>query len=72
MIRKGFHRVTAEQTHAQLIDTLQHLRDSAIRRAKETLNAGDWRTALTCLSKAAMYDEKASAAERRDEIPPGY
>ena len=72
MTRKGFHHVAAEQTRAQLIDTLRHLRDSAIRMAKARLEAGEWRMALTCLGKAAMYDEKTSAVERGDEIPPGY
>ena len=40
--------------------------------AKARLDAGEWRLALTCLGKVAMYDEKASAAERGDEISPGY
>jgi len=72
MNRKGFHRITTEQTRTQLIDALHHLRDYAISRAKETLNAGDWRRALMCLGKAAMYDDQSKAAERGEELPRGY
>lgn len=48
-----------------MIATLQYLRDKCIRVTKDTLAVGDWRAALTCLGKAAMYDDQ-SAAKARD------
>jgi len=48
---------------------MQYLRDYAIRKAQEQLGEGGWRMALTCLT---MYDEKATAAERGNQIPHGY
>ena len=52
--------------------TLAHLRDEAIRLARASLDAGEWRSALTALHKAAMYDDHRAALERGDDPAPGY
>ena len=61
MNRKGFRKVSPEQARQQTITALQHLRDESVRMAKDSLAAGEWRTALTCLGKAAMYDDQNTA-----------
>jgi len=72
MSRKGFHKVAPHQARRATLATLQHLRDEAIRMAKDSLAAGDWRVALTCLWKASQYDDKhtAMAREGNEEEPP--
>lgn len=57
--RKGFRKVSPQQARRQTIATLQYLRDESIRMARDSLTAGDWRAALTCLGKAAMYDDQS-------------
>ncbi|MGA7989320.1 MAG: hypothetical protein WCB51_13085, partial [Candidatus Dormiibacterota bacterium] len=62
----------AEQARQQTIATLQHLRDESILMAKDSLAAGEWRSALTCLGKAAMYDDQATAMAHGSEASRGY
>jgi len=61
VVRKGFRKVSPQQARRQTIATLQYLRDHSIRLAASSLAAGDWRAALTCLGKAAMYDDQSTA-----------
>ena len=72
MRRKGFPKVTPEQTRRQTAATLAHLRDGSIRMARDSLEAGEWRAALTCLGKARLYDEQRAALERGEDVQPGY
>jgi hypothetical protein len=63
-MRKGFRKVSPQQARRQTIAALQHLRDKSICMAAASLEAGDWRAALTCLGKAAMYDDESAAKSR--------
>ncbi|HLJ62365.1 MAG TPA: hypothetical protein VKZ50_21810 [bacterium] len=69
MNRKGFRKVSQAQARQQTVTTLQHLRDESIRMAKESLAEGAWRVALTCLGKAALYDDRATATEDMRDTP---
>jgi len=69
MPRKGFPKVTPEQARRQTVDALAHLRDEAIRMARASLDSGERRSALTCLHKAAMYDDQCAALERGEGSP---
>ena len=72
MRRKGFPKVTPEQTRRQTAATLAHLRDESIRMARDSLEVGEWRAALTCLGKAATYDDQRAAMEHGEDVRPGY
>jgi hypothetical protein len=37
--------------------------------ARDSLAAGDWRAALTCLGKAATYDDQGAAKARDADVP---
>jgi hypothetical protein len=64
MTRKGFRRVTREQSRQATIRNLRHLRDIGVQYAKDTLARDDWRVALECLLRAAHYEQRAEAMER--------
>ena len=72
MMRKGFAKVTPDQSRRQTMATLHHLRDKSIRMANESLAVGEWRAALTCLGKAAMYDDQAAALAGGADASRGY
>lgn len=42
MPRKGFHRVTREQSRAATIRNLRGFRDTAVQYAKDALVGDDW------------------------------
>ena len=63
MIRKGFRRVTPEQSRAATVRNLRGLRDTAVQFAKNALAENDWRAALACLWRAERYDQQADAME---------
>lgn len=63
MPRKGFHRVTREQSRAATIRNFRGFKDTAVDYAKRALAAGDGRTAQECLRRAEWYAEQAYAME---------
>jgi len=70
--RKNVRKVSPQQARQRTITTLQYLRDEAVRMATESLAAGEWRAALTCLGKAAMYDDQSAALARDADVPRGF
>jgi len=70
--RNGFRKVSSEQARQQTITALLHLRDGCIRMAKDSLSAGEWRAALTCLDKAAIYNDQRTALARGGDASRGY
>jgi hypothetical protein len=64
--------VTPEQARCRTAATLAYLRDESIRMARDSLEVGEWRAALTCLGKAAMYDDQRTAMERGTDASRGY
>jgi len=68
MTRKGFRRVTPEESRSATIRNLRHLRDEAVRVAKNAIHEGDWQAALDCLYRAQDYERRADALEK--ETPP--
>jgi len=67
MTCKDHLRVVPAQSRAAAIRNLRHLRDEAVRVAKNVINEGDWQAALDCLYRAEDYERRADAMEK--EIP---
>jgi len=63
MAGKRRRAVEPQQARRQTVATLRHLRDQAIHMAKDSLAAGEWRVALTCLWKAVRYDDQATTLD---------
>ncbi|HYM71011.1 MAG TPA: hypothetical protein VEZ44_15545 [bacterium] len=63
MTRKGRRAVEPREARRQAVATLRHLRDQAIHMATDSLAAGEWRVALTCLWKAVRYDDQATTLD---------
>ena len=64
MPRKGFRRVTPDQARAATIRNLRHLRDEALRFAKNATIDGDVEAAFECLARAQDYDRRTETMGR--------
>jgi hypothetical protein len=64
VVRKGFRRISPEQSRAATVRNLRALRDEAVRVATNALNRRDWPAALECLWRAQRYDRQAAEMEQ--------